>query len=93
MIRTPRVKGEVSSVKPETNQPQVSSGRRKFLGKVGMATVAAGVLGSAPGAIAQVAKGSSTGSTSSSPSTPIFSSSPSRSSPPPANISKPTAAK
>lgn len=50
--RTPRnsKSSEVSELKPTT---QISTSRRKFLGKLGAATVAAGVMGSVPKALAQ----------------------------------------
>ena len=58
MNRTPQEVAEVG-VSPDrspaksTDSQKVSQSRRKFLGKVGMATAAAGVLGSVPKALAQ----------------------------------------
>ena len=65
MSRTPREEKEEVYVRtanplPETSTavPLSSPSRRSFIGKLGAATVAAGVLGSAPGALAQSGKSS-----------------------------------
>lgn len=62
MDRTPQAAKRPSSSHPPKTQkssPIGSASRRSFLGKMGAATVAAGVLGSAPGALAETRFGRS----------------------------------
>src|ERR1700690_1559613 len=55
MSRTPRSEKNVSADVSETKSAApISSSRRSFLGKLGVATVAAGVAGSVPKAVASI---------------------------------------